>query len=117
MKTMLLTISILILVSSGAFAEWSTSISLTDNTTLNMSKNVNADFKASNPATPNGTDYQDYSAATYNGAGTKIYGGASGMEKIKFQKCTDEDCAKNAPDSPVSNGDSSDFPSSEWTDL
>ena len=111
----------LVALSVPAFADgnstgsWSDSVSI-GSETVNLSKNVKGDYKGGNAATSSGSDYQSYSAATYNAAGTKAFGIASGLTRIKYQECTNGDCSANKPSDPVSDGNSTDF-SSGWNDM
>ena len=104
----------LVALSVPAFAGWSDNVTI-GSETVNFSKNVKGDYKGANPATTSGTDYQTYSAATYNAAGTKAFGIASGLTKVKYQACTNNDCTRHTPSSPISSGDSGDF--SGWSDM
>ena len=108
----------LLVMPVTAMAAWGTSVTI-GGKTIEFSKNVQGDVVRNNPTTAGGTDYQTYSAATYNGAGTKMYGVASNSTKVKWKYCDNNDgsqtCAKANPSDPLGNGDSSDF--TGWSDV
>ena len=89
-------------------ADWSDAgADLTVNgTTVHLSNGVHGIYQSSTSA---------YSAATYNERGTKAYGVAANSN-VKYEPCTNDDCANNAPAVPGTNGNSSDF-GNGWSDL